>query len=112
MATKTIHLLVDDLDGKELKDGEGQSITFTVDGVDYLIDLSQSNADKLEQALAPYVSAARRVGGRRTRPLTANASIDKSQLANVRSWAKSQGLTVSDRGRISQDVQDAYQAAH
>ncbi|HEV2796543.1 MAG TPA: histone-like nucleoid-structuring protein Lsr2 [Nocardioides sp.] len=30
----------------------------------------------------------------------------------MREWAKSQGMDVSERGRISADVQQAYDAAH
>jgi hypothetical protein len=30
----------------------------------------------------------------------------------VREWAKSQGMEVSERGRISAEVQKAYDAAH
>jgi hypothetical protein len=34
------------------------------------------------------------------------------QTAAIRSWARRNGHQVSDRGRISQSVVDAFQAAH
>jgi hypothetical protein len=30
----------------------------------------------------------------------------------IREWAKSQGVQVSDRGRISQEIRDKFNAAH
>jgi hypothetical protein len=62
MAKKTITILTDDLDGEELPAGS-RSTRFALDGVEYEIDLSAANARALADALAPYVSAGRRVGG-------------------------------------------------
>ena len=70
MAQRTQIVLIDDLDGTEIKDGEAQSITFSWSGVDYSIDLSKANADKFEKAIGPYLEKAQRVGGRKSgRPL-------------------------------------------
>ncbi|WP_203616485.1 histone-like nucleoid-structuring protein Lsr2, partial [Streptomyces sp. SID13726] len=33
-------------------------------------------------------------------------------LTEVREWARASGYTVNDRGRISQEIQTAYDAAH
>ncbi len=55
MAQRTQIVLIDDLDGTEIKDGEAQSITFSWSGVDYSIDLSQANADRFEKAIGPYL---------------------------------------------------------
>ena len=107
-AKRTQVVLIDDIDGKEL-DGDAKSLTFSVAGVDYSIDLSEKNKEKFDKALEPYIHAARKVGGRRSRPST---STDKAQLASIRSWAKSQGLKVSDRGRVSREVREAYDKAH
>ena len=61
MATQTIVTLVDDLDGSEAT----ESVSFALDGASYEIDLSDTNADKLRDALAGYVASARRVDGAR-----------------------------------------------
>ena len=39
-------------------------------------------------------------------------AVQKGDLGAVREWARANGHTVSDRGRISADVQAAYDKAH
>ena len=44
--------------------------------------------------------------------LLADAEVDdKTELAAMRQWARDNGYNVSDRGRISQDIQQAYTKA-
>ena len=107
-------VLEDDLDGSEAD----ESVKFGLDGVSYEIDLSAKNAKKLRDALAPYVEAARRVGGRAARGRgtrqsgrAASSGGRKPETAEIRAWAKQQGYDVSDRGRIPADVIDAYHKA-
>ncbi len=113
MAQKTRVILVDDLDGEEITDG-GETIQFGLDGVTYEIDLNDKNAAKLRDALSYYIAHARRVGGRRqtSRAGGGAASASRSELQKIRAWAKEHGYKVSDRGRISKEVQEAYAAAH
>ena len=108
MAQRTITKLVDDLDKKEI-DGDGETIAFTYKGTSFEIDLSHKNAKRLDDALSPFVAAARRVGGRTARR---SESADKTQLAAMRQWGKTHGFKVSERGRVSQEVQTAYNTAH
>ena len=112
MARRTIIELVDDLDGRALKQGEGETVDFGVDNVEYSIDVSKANADKLRKALSPYVQAARTVSrrGRRGRPR--RGVRDREQIKAIRDWAKQNGYKVSDRGRIPSEVQEAYDKAH
>lgn len=111
--------LVDDLDGKPLPE-DTKTTKFTLGGTRYEIDLSAANAKKLDKALTDvrkFVEVARPTGaapGRRrgrnsSRTSTSEASKD---LGKVREWARANGHEVSDRGRIAQDIQDAYDAAH
>src|SRR5215213_4306718 len=60
MAQKVQVILVDDVDGGEAT----ETVSFALDGVSYEIDVSEPNAAKLRDALAPWVGHARRVGGR------------------------------------------------
>jgi Lsr2 len=53
MASRTIVLYEDDLDGTKA----AGTVTFALEGVQYEIDLSSKNADKLRKAMAPYVEA-------------------------------------------------------
>ena len=55
-------IFVDDIDGSE---DDVRSVTFGLDGREYEIDLSATNATALEEALAPYRDAARVVTGSR-----------------------------------------------
>jgi hypothetical protein len=109
MAQRVNIVLEDDIDGSDAD----ETVTFALDGVSYEIDLSGKNAAKLRDALAPYVGHARRSGGRRsTGRASAGRGSTKRDLADVRAWARSNGHQVSDRGRISAEVQAAYDKAH
>jgi Lsr2 len=123
MARKTIELLIDDLDGSRLEEGEGDTVTFAYQGAEYTIDLSQKHVDEFHDAMAKYIAAAQKVSGRRTNgsstsarssvaSTSASAKPDKKQLGAVRAWARENGHKVSDRGRVSQEVLDAYHAAN
>lgn len=112
MAQKYIVQLVDDLTGEEIENGSGDSVSFALDGVTYVIDLSATNADALREALAPYVDAARKADGPSKPRPAAKTATPKSDLKAIRDWATSHGLHVSSRGRISAEVQQAYAAAH
>ena len=110
MAQKVQVILTDDLDGGEAD----ESVQFAIDGVSYEIDLSEANAEALREALAPYVEAARRLGGRssrRTQAPRAQAG-ERTDLSDLRAWAREHGYQVSDRGRVSSEVRAAYEAAH
>ncbi|MEX0151015.1 histone-like nucleoid-structuring protein Lsr2 [Microbacterium sp. LMI1-1-1.1] len=115
MATKLIAHLVDDLDGTVLDEGEGTQMTFSIDGRDYEIDLSRRNADKFYRALTPFVDAARPArsaapsGRSGTREPRGSSGLD---LGAVREWARAQGMTVNDRGRLPATVIEAYSAAN
>ncbi len=111
MAQRTQIVLIDDLDGTEIKDGEAQSITFSWSGVDYSIDLSKANADKFEKAIGPYLEKAQRVGGRRSRSSASSSSSDQVDTKAVRAWAASNGIELSSRGRVPADVVEKYRAA-
>ena len=107
MAQKTLVVLQDDLDGSEA----AETVSFTLDGVSYELDLSETNATKLRKAVAPFIAAARRTGGRSQRKRTgggAPARADREQLAAIRAWARSRGMDVNDRGRIPRHIVEAY----
>ena len=88
---------------------------------DYEIDLADKNAKALRDTLAKYDTAARRngAGTRRTgrsrprrggtRPSPNGRGYDPKA---VRAWAESQGIHVSQRGRVSADLVAKFQAAN
>lgn len=114
MARKIIHQLVDDLDGTVLEPGEGQSVQFALDGRGYEIDLTDANATALRELLAPYIGAGRRTIGSvaSAKPARARTVGNVRDLQKVREWARENGHTVSDRGRIPQTILDAYDEAN
>ena len=106
MAQRTITVMTDDIEGKEGDDV--QTYTFAVDGVTYEIDLNDKNAAKMRETFDFYASHGRKVGGSRAKR---NGSKPKEDLNAIREWARANGHTVSDRGRISQEVREAYSTA-
>jgi hypothetical protein len=106
MATRTITSLVDDVDQSEAV----ETLTFGIEGVTYEIDLSEKNAKKLRDDLAPWVAKARRTGGRRS-TVRKSGTTDKQQISGVRAWLKEHGHDVSERGRIPAKLQELYHAA-
>jgi len=111
MAQRVQVILEDDLDGGQA----AETVEFALDGVSYEIDLSDGNASALRNDFARWVGHSRRSGGRRqTRRRNGGASsgASREELARIREWGRNNGYSVSDRGRVSQDVQDAYAAAN
>jgi hypothetical protein len=111
VAQKTVVELVDDLDGGEAH----ETVFFALDGVDFRIDLSTKNANRLRDIMAEYVGHARRVGGgRRQSATTATArnGNGKPDSQAIREWARSQGENVAERGRISHELLTRFQEAH
>jgi hypothetical protein len=109
VAQKTVVELVDDIDGGEAD----ETVAFALDGVEFLIDLSTDNATRLRETLAEYVGHARRISGRKQQGAASTRSSNgKPDTQAVREWARSQGETVAERGRISQDLVLRFQDAH
>jgi hypothetical protein len=66
--------LVDDIDGSQAV----TTVSFSLDGHNYEIDLSESHLSALQKALAPFVTAARAVpNGRRPAPKRAPAPTER-----------------------------------
>ena len=105
MARKTTVELVDDLTGEVAT----ESVSFGIDGVEYSIDLTEKNAEKLREVLSVYVDAGQRVAGRKRRGAGSTGAV--SDAPKVRAWAKENGIEVPERGRIPADVRKQYEEA-
>ncbi len=116
MAQRTVTVLIDDITGKELADGEGETVSFALDGNQYELDVDHKAAERLRAAMAAYIKAGRRVSrtSRRTEPRGSRSITrrDPLQTKAIRDWATSNGYDVSPRGRIPAGVVEAYEAAH
>ena len=113
LAQKVTTQLVDDLTGETIDTGAGRTVQFAFDGGNYEIDLTDDNFDKFREALSDYVAAARKVSGRSSRPAgQPKGRSNPDDLAKIRVWAMANGHQVAARGRISQEVRNAYAAAN
>ncbi|GLY80941.1 histone-like nucleoid-structuring protein Lsr2 [Actinoallomurus iriomotensis] len=107
MAQETIVRLLDDIDGKPAD----ETVSFSLDGVPYEIDLRSKNADKLRKVFAPYVEKGRKAGARRTgRGGRGRTAHNRERAADIRGWAKEHGISINDRGRIPAEIVQAYEA--
>lgn len=102
MARREVTQFYDDLDNSPLSPEEVHVIRFSTDGNDYVLDLSADNAQAFRDALAPFLEAAR--------PVTAGSRRNVSPAA-IRSWAREAGYTVAQRGKIPNEIIDAYHEA-
>lgn len=110
MAQKVEVTLIDDLDGSKAD----QTVTFGLNGTQYVIDLSDKNAKQLRESLAKYIDAARKKKGVRLagRGAVRQVASTGPNTSDVREWAKAQGIEVSERGRVSKDLIVKFQEAH
>lgn len=111
MVRKVVVFYADDLDGSEAD----STVKFDLDGREYELDLSDANAQRLRQTLAPYVAAARRVRRRvetATGPLGYPSSYSEMRRAGQerRKWLVDNGYLVNDRGRIPNELAEAYRS--
>lgn len=110
MAQKVEVTLIDDLDGGKAD----ETVTFGLDGKQYVIDLSGKNATMLRESFAKYVGVARkeRAVGSAGRGAARKASPADVNTSDVREWARAEGYDVSERGRVAKDLIVKFQAAH
>ncbi len=111
MAQKVQVLLLDDIDGSEA----AETVSFALDGVAYEIDLNADNARALRDSVAHWIGHARRTSGRAAARGGSRRSAppkgDGPTPGELREWARANGYQVSERGRISEQIREAYAAA-
>lgn len=107
MAQKVNVVVTDDFDGTE----GASTVRFGLDGVEYEVDLTPEHEEQLRGFLNAYVGVGRKVasGARSVRRVSKRAAGGDTNA--IRTWARANGYEIGDRGRISQEVKDAYHAA-
>lgn len=109
---REITTFVDDIDGSE---AEG-TVQFAVDGFGYEMDLNADHAKALRESFAEWIGDARKLGkvviGARTQLATAGRkpSTDRARNQQIREFARSRGMAVSERGRIAAPIVAAFDA--
>ncbi|MFW7413827.1 histone-like nucleoid-structuring protein Lsr2 [Demequina sp. SO4-18] len=104
MAQKVQVVLVDDVDGGEAS----ETVSFSIENVSYEIDLSEQHAEQLRKDFEKWTTQARRVTSKRG----GSSRARRSDSSKVRAWAKAHGYEVSERGRISSEIREAYSKAN
>ena len=112
---------VDDLDGHEIDSDDAHTVSWSWLGVDYELDVSTANLNKVENGkvtVAKLLDVSTRVGGRkrptaaRTASAPSTSSKSGSPTTDIREWAIGAGYDVAPRGRLPQNIIEAYEAAH
>lgn len=109
MAQRVETTLVCDLTGEQAD----ETIEFGFEGKAYRIDLTRNHAEGFREIMADYVGAAAPIGmaAGKTRRVT-GARRSREQTQAIREWARTQGHSVSERGRIPLQIQQAFEQAH
>lgn len=108
MTRKTVIELTSDLSGE----AAAETVDFSIDRKPYRIDLTTDEASELRDALARYTASGHRMSKQEAAKAFGPASrANRVHRTQVREWAKENGYEIGGRGRISQEVQAAYDAA-
>lgn len=112
MAKKVSVTFACDYDAKEIPDGEHMMRSFSLDGRDYEIDLCLRHSQKFDELFGQFAERARKASGRGAARPKRRTSAHRRHSAEIRRWAKTNGITVSDRGRIPAEAIEKYNASH
>lgn len=102
-------ILKDDIDGSEAT----ETVSFGLDGTNYLIELNEEHARILRDGLSSFINVARV-----DQPLDRNApavpvgGLGSKRSKRIRSWAIREGYDVNHYGRVPNDIVAAYYAAN
>ncbi len=97
-----------------------ETVTFTVEGQSYECELCEAHLIEFRDALEIWSSNSRSLargrgaqgGAASSRSRRRASSGDGPSTAEVREWARAQGLPVSARGRVPAELHAAFQEAH
>lgn len=122
MAQKVVSyvLITDDLTGEELPEGDAETITYSIDGNTYEIDLSRENAKEFRDAVSRYVGVSRKTMDTRGRTLSTGGGGPRpgkrrsgAEMQRIREWGKANGYDVPEpgKGRTPWGMTQAYDRA-
>jgi hypothetical protein len=109
MAKNVQVVLVDDIDGTEAS----QTLVWGYEGKILSIELSEENLDLFHRAVEVFVANSRIDGPMNGSGQTrrSGGSRTKEDLSGIRAWAKENGYSISERGRIPMEIRAAYNEA-
>ena len=101
MAQKIQVTQVSDLSGEE----GAETVRFALDGTDYEIDLTPGEAEEMRAGVRPFADKARRKHVPRSK---AGRKPSRSDLPEIREYARARGHEINERGRVPQRIIDEY----
>jgi len=110
MAHKTVVTVVCDLPHDGEMEGN-ETVSFSVDGAAYEIDVCSAHAKELHDIFSGYIEHARRVSGA-ARRRKARTGPGRERSSEIRQWARERDYKVSERGRIPASIIAEYEASH
>lgn len=105
MARHVATTLVSDLSGST---ENVKTVSFTFERAQYDVELDELEREEFRRQMEPYIKAGRR---RRGNP-SSSGKLASGHGQLIREWARSNGKTVSDYGRIPAAVMQEYWDAH
>jgi hypothetical protein len=99
-----------DYDDKEIPEGEQRSLTFGLDGQEYEIDLCAKHSEKFSELVGKFAEHARKGAMRSVPRKRRRTAANRQRSAEIRAWAKTTGIEVSDRGRIPAHVLAGFES--
>ena len=101
----------------DVHDGESEAaktVTFTVEGQSYECELCEDHLAEFRDAMEVWSSHGRPASPRRSVGAggRGRGGGRAASTAEVRDWARAQGMEVSSRGRVSAELRAAYDADH
>ena len=116
MARKKLVQYFDDLDDTPLNEEQLEVVHFGLDGKNYVIDLSKTNATELRGLFQKYIEAGREDLAtevkKRRRTTSSSAAANRAFNRAARAWAREQGHPVADRGKLPDEVLNSFREAH
>ncbi|MDT0467109.1 MULTISPECIES: histone-like nucleoid-structuring protein Lsr2 [Streptomyces] len=109
MVQKMVTVYTDDLTGTE--SDEVSTHRFSLNGIEYEIDLNPENYDKLDAALRPFIERGRKVGRTKVTGRVRGGAAAGPSAEEVRAWARENGYEVNDRGRVPRELREVFEAA-
>lgn len=128
---------IDDIDGVPIDEKDVDTVEFSYRGDDYTLVLTTKNGAQFNKDIARYIKAAKKAKASddrvarkpvRTRKAAEAKAAPKRKTSSrksaapklsasersraIREWARANGHSVSERGRLSTEIISAYEAAH
>jgi Lsr2 len=112
MVQRTVITLTCDLGDTEHE--AVQTVRVGLDNDEREIDVCDDHAATIRSDLEPYLTAGRWIRGAMSkayREPVKRTQARRAEMRDVRTWARANGLVVSNRGRIPADVIEKYEIA-